>query len=773
MSLCEQRGMPLGMPEPAEISQATANSPSPAQATGNASLNASQGDASSEEKICYVVQSGETMNAIAAKFDLTPSELARLNRIPTNSMLFPGRKLSIPVKKRKARDSTSCATGAPASPSRGVSIFPDTPDVKSTAGSDFATEAVVEGSDQLQQQHSVSVDATQVLSGQGSAAQPNNMSNDILSNLMMPPRLDGSSGGVGLAVASSGGAGGSSGKSGSVGPTTTGGAVAIRARPSHVLKINARHITDGQGVVTGTLLITPNNIMFSPNVSDLIVIEHGIEHYEVTAPIDMIAGAALYTDIAIMRTKHHQQQPYKQQQQGVVCNIPVQVYYLENEPKPSTPPSSPNRLAAECTKRDERSSDSGSEPVSPRPTKTPPSSPIVGGRRSESDRAETILTDSVRDIEEPEVFAALEKLLPKPAQPQDNGMLYLCLRMGKPLNKVVKMSAVAVGRRKLKCEYWFGIPRNQIDEVYKFFQRNYPEKYGDVIELDLKERGFEDIESDDESDDPDGSGGNRQGYQGKDDGTQGDDSKAPDTPKSAVDGALTGVLNRVGSFKNPFKLPRFFEGPNTPHTSFSSCEWEVIALKDDSNQTPSNTCSKLLNPLTPDEVLLPEMVGESEILEEEHRKMLYKEIPARAEGYAWRLVYSTTRHGFSLKTFYREMARHDGPVLLAITDTEGALFGAFVPQSIHPSDHFYGTGEMFLWSFQPEFTKYAWSGDNQYFIKGNQDSLVFGSGDGEFGLYLDGDLYYGRSAPCKTFSNEVLSKTNDFVIKSLEAWGFF
>lgn len=33
------------------------------------------------------------------------------------------------------------------------------------------------------------------------------------------------------------------------------------------LKINVRHITDGQGVVGGVLLVTPNAVMFDPNVS--------------------------------------------------------------------------------------------------------------------------------------------------------------------------------------------------------------------------------------------------------------------------------------------------------------------------------------------------------------------------------------------------------------------------------------------------------------------------------------------------------------------------
>lgn len=42
-----------------------------------------------------------------------------------------------------------------------------------------------------------------------------------------------------------------------------------------------------------------------------------------------------------------------------------------------------------------------------------------------------------------------------------------------------------------------------------------------------------------------------------------------------------------------------------------------------------------------------------------------------------------------------------------------------------------------------------------------------------FGIWLDGDLFHGRSHKCKTFGNEgPLSSTEDFVVKTLEAWGF-
>lgn len=56
-------------------------------------------------------------------------------------------------------------------------------------------------------------------------------------------------------------------------------------------------------MVAGVLLVTPNAIMFDPNVSDPLVIEHGPESYGVIAPMEFVVNAALYYDIAHMRVK--------------------------------------------------------------------------------------------------------------------------------------------------------------------------------------------------------------------------------------------------------------------------------------------------------------------------------------------------------------------------------------------------------------------------------------------------------------------------------------
>lgn len=172
------------------------------------------------------------------------------------------------------------------------------------------------------------------------------------------------------------------------------------------------------------------------------------------------------------------------------------------------------------------------------------------------------------------------------------------------------------------------------------------------------------------------------------------------------------------------------------------------------------------------ELPLPELIGDTEILDVEHRRMLSKRLPARAEGYSWNLIFSTSQHGFSLQTMYRKMAQYDTPVLMVVQDTENNVFGALTSCTVKASDHFYGTGESFLFTFCPEFKHFTWTGENVYFIKGNPESLAIGAGDGLFGLWLDGDLYHGRSHPCKTYNNDTLSLREDFFVKTLEAWGF-
>ncbi|KAF3824866.1 hypothetical protein GH733_010200 [Mirounga leonina] len=145
-------------------------------------------------------------------------------------------------------------------------------------------------------------------------------------------------------------------------------------------------------------------------------------------------------------------------------------------------------------------------------------------------------------------------------------------------------------------------------------------------------------------------------------------------------------------------------------------------------------------------------------------------LPPRITGHPWSLAFCTSRDGFSLRSLYRQMEGHSGPVLLVLRDQDGQMFGAFSSSAIRLSKSFYGTGETFLFSFSPQLKVFKWTGSNSFFVKGDLDSLMMGSGSGQFGLWLDGDLYHGGSHPCATFNNEVLARQEQFCIKELEAW---
>lgn len=169
---------------------------------------------------------------------------------------------------------------------------------------------------------------------------------------------------------------------------------------------------------------------------------------------------------------------------------------------------------------------------------------------------------------------------------------------------------------------------------------------------------------------------------------------------------------------------------------------------------------------------LPELSESSSILGTSHVSMLIRHLPPIAEGSPWRLVYSTSKHGFSLSTLYRKMNNVDSPVFLIVQDVNDQVFGALMSCTLKMSDHFYGSGESYLFTFYPEFKKYGWTGLNSFFVKGDKDSLAIGAGKGSNGLWLDGNLYHGRTQQCQTFENELLTISQDFTIKCLETWCF-
>ncbi|XP_027512873.1 oxidation resistance protein 1 isoform X3 [Corapipo altera] len=289
---------------------------------------------------------------------------------------------------------------------------------------------------------------------------------------------------------------------------------------------------------------------------------------------------------------------------------------------------------------------------------------------------------------------------------------FLLLRVGKPMRKTFVSQASAsmqqYAQRDKKHEYWFAVPQERTDHLYVFFIQWSPEIYAEDTGESLREPGFIVVKKKEE----------------------------PETSEEST-------------------------------TEDAAKEWE-ITTREDINSKQVTSIKTDLEP----EAFRPNLSDPSELLQPEQIEKLTKSLPPRTIGYPWTLVYSTAKHGMSLKTLYRTMMGLDTPVLLVIKDSDGQVFGALASEPFKVSDGFYGTGETFMFTFSPDFEVFKWTGDNMFFIKGDMDSLAFGGGGGEFALWLDGDLYHGRSHSCKTFGNHTLSKREDFIIQDIEIWAF-
>ncbi|KAG7323786.1 hypothetical protein KOW79_013488 [Hemibagrus wyckioides] len=157
---------------------------------------------------------------------------------------------------------------------------------------------------------------------------------------------------------------------------------------------------------------------------------------------------------------------------------------------------------------------------------------------------------------------------------------------------------------------------------------------------------------------------------------------------------------------------------------------------------------------------------ESKVLSVTQIKQLSCSLPATLRLCEWILAYRTQSHGSSLRTLYRTTNQLDTCMIVLVKDTYGQVFGAVCSAPLRVSSTYYGTGQTFLFSFSPHLQVYKWTGLNSFFIKGSMDSLLFGGGLGQFGLWLHGDLIRGRSQRCETFDNDVLSSEEDFTITS-------
>ena len=160
--------------------------------------------------------------------------------------------------------------------------------------------------------------------------------------------------------------------------------------------------------------------------------------------------------------------------------------------------------------------------------------------------------------------------------------------------------------------------------------------------------------------------------------------------------------------------------------------------------------------------------AKSDIMTNEQMKSLREALPGMYRTRAWSLAYSTKRDGTSLKSLYRRSSGK-GVTVLVVRDGGGAIFGAFCTEAWKVHARYVGTGESFVFTLAPEGMKYAWSGENDYYMFGAADSLSVGGGSAH-AIRLEEDLLQGSSGECETFQSPSLASENMFRTSRIELW---
>jgi hypothetical protein len=170
---------------------------------------------------------------------------------------------------------------------------------------------------------------------------------------------------------------------------------------------------------------------------------------------------------------------------------------------------------------------------------------------------------------------------------------------------------------------------------------------------------------------------------------------------------------------------------------------------------------------------IPKLDTPSEILNEKQLRELHAHLPYYHQYKNLQLVYSTTKHGMGLKNFYVK-SEDVKNTLLVVKDENDNIFGAYASEEFKVHHSFYGTGEVFLFTFYKteRIHSFPTTGLNDYYIYSDEKTVCFGCSDNNFSLCIENDLLSGYSKTTQTFKNPTLGSKEKFFITVLELWTF-
>ena len=321
---CEALGTAAAAACGVDTADSTESEPKPASETKSEEGSVEKEDSTESRPTEHTVKERETVNSIAALYDLTPSEMAQANKLGMSRLVFPGQVLRVP---------------APPPP-------PPPPDLER------------EKREQM----------------------------DIIEY--------------------------------------------------QFIKLKVRHITLGRGVVMGSVLFTPNAVIFDPDPKDPLVEELEPEAFQIIAPMEFVVNAAIFLDFF------------------------------------------PIGSTGKCEGKERPPSDFYQGPKKKEKEGK-------GLQRRESTGSGYSLCREMDDRAKAEEEEEEDKVRPEP--------YYLRLTMGKPVQREMARSTptMAYGQQTMMPEYWFIVPSAQAANLYNFLQCWFPEIYSPFDLEEVHEMGFE------------------------------------------------------------------------------------------------------------------------------------------------------------------------------------------------------------------------------------------------------------------------------------------
>jgi len=179
---------------------------------------------------------------------------------------------------------------------------------------------------------------------------------------------------------------------------------------NNFVRINVKHITEGRGIVDGTILLTSKTVMFDPYHHHPLVAESNVDKYQVILPMNLVVNAVILTEFQKSDTEPN----------------PALIFY-KIDAKKGDSNAEGNELSAKSSKQSSEEADSEKENAS-------------------------------ENVQSP---TTAEKLM------------YLRLRLGQPIGSKIGRDEMinTYGDQKLLPDYWFIVTLDRAETVTDFFHQ--------------------------------------------------------------------------------------------------------------------------------------------------------------------------------------------------------------------------------------------------------------------------------------------------------------